>query len=231
MHTWPTIYMPKIKQPYCLRPTLRRAPSNLGSCVSRAPKAAPHRTAPDKNTSGPAPRPFFPALLCTPLSFSLVPPPTPARQSESAVSPVPPSTAVSIRAQRYLSPTPSSRRRFGATMTAEGEAKNPSAGGGGDNPQHQQAAPAPAPAQGEVAQEAAVQGTGQEQERDKADREVQGGAGEKDDGACRDLVLVEDPEVLAVEDPEEGTAPVLADSLFLSSVMALVVLAAPVAGR
>jgi hypothetical protein len=114
-------------------------------------------------------------------------------------------------------------------MTAEGEAKNPSAGGGGDNPQHQQAAPAPAPAQGEVAQEAAVQGTGQEQERDKADREVQGGAGEKDDGACRDLVLVEDPEVLAVEDPEEGTAPVLADSLFLSSVMALLVLAAPVA--
>ncbi|NP_001106028.1 GRF-interacting factor 10 [Zea mays] len=91
-------------------------------------------------------------------------------------------------------------------MTAEGEAKNPSAGGGGDNPQHQQAAPAPAPAQGEVAQEAAVQGTGQEQERDKADREVQGGAGEKDDGACRDLVLVEDPEVLAVEDPEEAAA-------------------------
>jgi hypothetical protein len=66
MYPWPTIYMSKIKQPYCLRPTLRRAPSNLGSCVSRAPKAArtaPHRTAPDKNTSGPAPRPFFPALL------------------------------------------------------------------------------------------------------------------------------------------------------------------------
>ena len=37
--------------------------------------------------------------------------------------------------------------------------------------------------------------------------------GEKDDGACRDLVLVEDPEVVAVEDPEEGTVPVLAEVL------------------
>lgn len=120
-------------------------------------------------------------------------------------------------------------------MAAEGEAKNPSGGGEGGNPQHQQAvqaAPAEPPtAQGEAVQEAGAQATGQEPEGEKANRDGEGGAGEKDDGACRDLVLVEDPEVLAVEDPEEGTAPVLADSLFLSSVMALVVLAAPVAGR
>ncbi|CAL5072817.1 unnamed protein product [Urochloa decumbens] len=85
-------------------------------------------------------------------------------------------------------------------MAAEGEAKNPSGGGGGgggggDNPQPQVEA---APAAGEAV---VAQGTGQEPEGEKADRE-----GEKDDGVCRDLVLVEDPEVVAVEDPEEAAA-------------------------
>jgi hypothetical protein len=76
--------------------------------------------------------------------------------------------------------------------------------------------------QGEAAQEAGGQGTGLEPEGEKADREVEGGgAGEKDDATCRDLVLVEDPEVVAVEDPEEGTAPVLADSLSLSLCLSL----------
>jgi len=90
-------------------------------------------------------------------------------------------------------------------MAAEGEAKNPSGGGGGggggDNPQVEAApsAPAPAPAEGEAVV-AAAQGTGQGPEGEKADRE-----GEKDDGACRDLVLV--------EDPEEGTVPVPAEVL------------------
>jgi len=92
-------------------------------------------------------------------------------------------------------------------MAAEGEAKNPSGGCGGggggvDNPQVEVA-----PAEGEAVV-AAAQGTGQGPEGEKADRE-----GEKDDGACRDLVLVEDPEVVAVEDPEEGTVPVLAEVL------------------
>ncbi|XP_066381704.1 GRF-interacting factor 10 [Miscanthus floridulus] len=93
-------------------------------------------------------------------------------------------------------------------MAAEGEGKNPAGGGGGDNPQHQQAVQAaPAQAQGEAAQEAGGQGTGLEPEEGKADREVEGGgAGEKVDAACRDLVLVEDPEVVAVEDPEEAAA-------------------------
>jgi hypothetical protein len=96
-------------------------------------------------------------------------------------------------------------------MAAEGEAKNPSGGGGGggggggDNPQ---VAAAPAPAEGEAVQEALAQGTGQEHEAEKADRE-----GEKDDGACRDLVLVEDPEAVAVEDPEEGTVAIPAEPL------------------
>lgn len=103
-------------------------------------------------------------------------------------------------------------------MAAEGEGKNPAGGGGGggDNPQHQQQAVQAAPVtQGEAAHEAGGLGTGEELEAEKADREGEGGvgAGEKDDSACRDLVLVEDPEVLAVEDPEEGTAPVLAVSL------------------
>ncbi|CAN6198941.1 unnamed protein product [Urochloa humidicola] len=85
-------------------------------------------------------------------------------------------------------------------MAAEGEAKNPSGGGGGgggggDNPQPLVEA---APAEGEAV---VAQGTGQGPEGEKADRE-----GEKDDGACRDLVLVEDPEVVAVEDPEEAAA-------------------------
>nr|ABQ01217.1 putative growth-regulating factor 4 [Zea mays] len=95
-------------------------------------------------------------------------------------------------------------------MAAEGEAKNPSGGGEGGNPQHQQAvqaAPAEPPmAQGEAVQEAGAQATGQEPEGEKANRDGEGSAGEKDDGACRDLVLVEDPEVLAVEDPEEAAA-------------------------
>ncbi|WVZ65863.1 hypothetical protein U9M48_015160 [Paspalum notatum var. saurae] len=93
-------------------------------------------------------------------------------------------------------------------MAAEGEAKNPSGGGGGgDNPQEAvPAAPAPAPEQGEAVQEAGGQGKGQEPEGEKTDREGEGGAGEKDDGACKDLVLVEDPEVVAVEDPEQAAA-------------------------
>ncbi|KAG2645233.1 hypothetical protein PVAP13_2KG422400 [Panicum virgatum] len=44
-------------------------------------------------------------------------------------------------------------------------------------------------------------GGGDNPQGEKADRE-----GEKDDRACRDLVLVEDPEVVAVEDPEEAAA-------------------------
>ncbi|KAF8759247.1 hypothetical protein HU200_010281 [Digitaria exilis] len=88
-------------------------------------------------------------------------------------------------------------------MAAEGEAKNPSGsggggGGGGDNPQVEAAPVVPAAAEGEAV---VAQGTGQEPEAEKTDRE-----GEKDDGACRDLVLVEDPEVVAVEDPEEAAA-------------------------
>jgi len=217
--------MRKIQQPYS-GPTPRRAPSNLGSGVSRAPNAAP-----DKTTSAPGPQTFFP--LCTQhapplLSFSLLPPPPPPVKARAPY-------------HRRLDPRPkipfplprAAASRFAATMAAEGEGKNPAGGGGGDNPQHQQAvqaAPVPVP-QGEAAQEAGGQGTGLEPEGEKADREVEGGgAGEKDDAACRDLVLVEDPEVVAVEDPEEGTAPVLADSLSLclSPAMALVVLVAPV---
>lgn len=93
-------------------------------------------------------------------------------------------------------------------MAAEGEAKNPSGGGGGgggggDNPQVEAAPVVPASAEGEAV---VAQGTGQEPVAGKADRE-----GEKDDVACRDLVLVEDPEVVAVEDPEEGTVAIPAE--------------------
>ncbi|XP_062189842.1 GRF-interacting factor 10-like [Phragmites australis] len=89
-------------------------------------------------------------------------------------------------------------------MAAEGEVKNPS--GGGDNPQE---AAVVAAAGEEAVQEAGLQGTDQEPEGEKADgegKEGSSGAGEKEDGACRDLVLVEDPEVVAVEDPEEAAA-------------------------
>ncbi|CAN6205039.1 unnamed protein product, partial [Urochloa humidicola] len=139
----------------------------------------------------------------TPVPPVLLPPlhPTRARQSESAVSPAfhpAPHPLSDPRPKDTFPPAPS-RRRFAATMAAEGEAKNPSGGGGGgggggDNPQPQVEA-APVPVEAEAVQEAVVaQGTGQ------------GPEGEKDDGACRDLVLVEDPEVVAVEDPEEAAA-------------------------
>jgi hypothetical protein len=78
-------------------------------------------------------------------------------------------------------------------MAAEGEATNPVAGGGGGDSYTQEAAAAQEPA-GEMANpEGAVAAAG--------------GAVEKDDGACGDLVLVEGPEAVAVEDPDEGTAP------------------------
>ncbi|TVU39372.1 hypothetical protein EJB05_12786 [Eragrostis curvula] len=88
-------------------------------------------------------------------------------------------------------------------MAAEGEAMNPAGGGGGggDN--------CPLEAAAEAAQEAMAQGTGQEFVGEQANQDGADGlgvAGEKDDGACRDLVLVEDPETVAVEDPEEAAA-------------------------
>ncbi|KAL6611292.1 hypothetical protein ACP70R_039220 [Stipagrostis hirtigluma subsp. patula] len=101
-------------------------------------------------------------------------------------------------------------------MAAEGEAKNPAGGGGGgggDNPVEAAAAAATAE---EAVQEGGVQGTGQETEGVKEGGEGKvdgGGAGEKEDGTCRDLVLVEDPEVVAVEDPEEETEAAAAAAL------------------
>jgi hypothetical protein len=89
-------------------------------------------------------------------------------------------------------------------MAAEGEATNPAGGGGGGDTSPQDAAAE------EAAQAALPQVAGQEPVGEMANPEGAhggGGAGEKDDAACRDLVLVEDPDAVAVEDSEEGTAP------------------------
>lgn len=98
-------------------------------------------------------------------------------------------------------------------MAAEGEANNPAGGGGGGDTSALEAAAAAAAAAAlaeEAAQVAMAQGMGQEHVGEMANQQGAdggGGAGDKDDLACRDLVIVEDAEVVAVEDPEEGTAP------------------------
>ncbi|KAK3124955.1 hypothetical protein QOZ80_7BG0597730 [Eleusine coracana subsp. coracana] len=96
-------------------------------------------------------------------------------------------------------------------MAAEGEANNPAAGGGGvgDNSALEAAAAAAAAVAEEAAQVALAQAGGQEPVGEMTNQQgVEGGGGaeEKDDGACRDLVIIEDPEAVAVEDPEEAAA-------------------------
>ncbi|KAK3126978.1 hypothetical protein QOZ80_7AG0566340 [Eleusine coracana subsp. coracana] len=94
-------------------------------------------------------------------------------------------------------------------MAAEGEANNPAAGGGGVGDNNALEAAAAAAVAEEAAQVALTQAGGQEPVGEMANQQgVEGGGGaeEKDDGACRDLVIIEDPEAVAVEDPEEAAA-------------------------
>jgi hypothetical protein len=149
--------------------------------------------------------PSFPAphlITPAPILFSLLShqtlhaPPllSSARQSEGELR----ATGLSLptRAQRYLFYA-LLRRRF-AIMAAEGEATNPVAGGGGGDSYTQEAAAA--------AEDAAQEPAG-EMANPEGAVAAAGGAVEKDDGACGDLVLVEGPEAVPVEDPDEGTAP------------------------
>jgi hypothetical protein len=91
-------------------------------------------------------------------------------------------------------------------MAAEGEATNPAGGGGGGGGDtYPQDAAAEEAAQAALPQVAAQEPVGEMANPERA--HGGGGAGQRDDAACRDLVLVEDPDAVAVEDSDEGTAP------------------------